>query len=90
MPQTLPNITFRLTKNGEQNHELYNKTIILYNDTIKDMVSEVDLEIINKYLSSWIDCIISYPIMYNDSSFTEFFTKASFPDFVIIAAVQVL
>ena len=90
MTQLLPNITFRLTKNKEQNDELFNKTIILYNDSIKNMISENNIKIINKYLYSWIDLITSYPNMYNESSFTEFFTKASFPDFVIIAALQVL
>jgi len=86
---TLPNVTFRLTKDNEKNNELYNNTITLYKEMIKNLVLDSEIEIILNYLKSWIDCVTQYPTMYYETSYTEFFTKTSFPSFVITATLQI-
>jgi hypothetical protein len=85
----LPNITFRFSKNSESNNKSYEKTIKLYNNLINDMIDEKNIIIINTYLEGWINCILSHPSLLNDDHLTEFFTSALFPNFVIIASIQI-
>lgn len=85
----LPNIAFRFTRNSDKNKESYAETIKILNYSIKKTIDEKNIEIINNYLDLWVKFILSNPSLLDDKYLTEFYTSAKFPEFEIIASMQV-